>query len=266
MTNPSGGRRLPSEAVSTLPDESPDGAPSPATGPDKRIRSEPGYREMGERLRIERRAHHLSLRDLAARLGVSPSLISQVETGRATPSVSTLYAIAAELGVSLDDLLFGGRPRPSVARAGDVAPAARPPASPTGPVQRGDARRHIRLASGVTWEQLTTASEPGVEFLYVIYEVGGASSPADAFQRHSGHEWGYVLSGTLHVTIGFDDYVLGPGDSVSIDSVVPHRLSNQGDVPVHGIWFVMGRGQAPVDVASEHGHEHGWEDPLHAAR
>ena len=232
----------------------------------KRTHAEPGYREMGERLRAERRAHHLSLRDLAARLGVSPSLISQVETGRATPSVSTLYAIAAELSISLDDLLFGGRPRAATAvgSAGDLRTPARPSPVP-GPVQRGDARKEIRLASGVTWEQLTTISEPGVEFLYVIYEVGGASSPEDAFQRHSGHEWGYVLSGTLHVTIGFDDFVLGPGDSVSIDSVVPHRLSNQGDAPVHGIWFVLGRGQAPLD-ATDQSHEHAWSDPLHRPR
>ena len=54
-------------------------------------------------------------------------------------------------------------------------------------------------------------SEPGVEFLYVIYEVGGASSPNDTFQRHSGHEWGYVISGELKVTIGFRDHVLEAG-------------------------------------------------------
>ena len=48
----------------------------------------------------------LSLRGLAERLGVSPSLISQVETGRAKPSVSTLYAIVTELGISLDELVY----------------------------------------------------------------------------------------------------------------------------------------------------------------
>ena len=71
-----------------------------ATPVERRSRHEPGYREMGDRLRAERRAHGLSLRELADRLGVSPSLISQVETGRAQPSVSTLYAIAAELRVT----------------------------------------------------------------------------------------------------------------------------------------------------------------------
>jgi transcriptional regulator with XRE-family HTH domain len=212
-----------------------------ATGPE--------YREMGDRLRLERRARGLSLRDLAGRLGVSPSLISQVETGRASPSVSTLYAIASELDISLDELLFNGRTqggRPGSASAEpDRGPVqelrpTRPMAS-TGPVQRGDARKHIRLASGVIWERLTTASDPDLDFIYVVYEVGGASGQANSFQRHAGHEWGYVLSGTLSVTIAFDEYLLEPGDSVAFDSMVPHRLANLGHEPVHGIWFVMGR-------------------------
>jgi mannose-6-phosphate isomerase-like protein (cupin superfamily) len=115
---------------------------------------------------------------------------------------------------------------------------------PGGPIQRSGDRQRIRLASGVLWERLTTTSEPGVEFLYVIYEIGGASSEADAFQRHSGHEWGYILSGQLRVTIGFREYVLEAGDSVSLDSTTPHRLENAGDVPVHAIWFVEGRDSA----------------------
>ena len=47
----------------------------------------------------------LSLRSVAQALGVSASLISQVETGKTQPSVSTLYAMANHLGVSLDELL-----------------------------------------------------------------------------------------------------------------------------------------------------------------
>jgi transcriptional regulator with XRE-family HTH domain len=194
---------------------------------------------MGERLRTGRQAAGLSLRDLAERLGVSPSLISQIERGRANPSVSTLYAIVAELDISLDELLFDRRPeRPA---AGDAVADASASARPSGPIQRANQRERIRLASGVIWERLTTRSEPGTEFLYVMYEVGGASSPDDAYQRHSGHEWGYVLSGSLRVTIGFNEYVLQPGDAVSLDSTTPHRLVNDGDTPVHAIWFVEGR-------------------------
>lgn len=193
----------------------------------------PDYPQVGDAIRSRRQTLGLSLRDLADRLGVTPSLISQIERGRANPSVSTLYAIVAELQLSLDELLFTDR-RPA-------EPAAAVEEAPSGPVLRGTHRQRIRLASGVLWERLTTTSEPGVEFLHVTYEVGGASSPEDAYQRHSGHEWGYVLSGRLKVTIGFREYVLEPGDSVSLDSTTPHRLTNAGDVPVHAIWFVLGR-------------------------
>jgi transcriptional regulator with XRE-family HTH domain len=204
----------------------------------------PDYPQMGERLRAARTARGLSLRELAGRLAVSPSLISQIETGRSNPSVSTLYAIADELDVSLDELLFNDR------RSAEPIPVVARPDAPTGgtttaahPVQRAATRHRIRLASGVLWERLTTLSEPGIEFLRVTYEVGGASSPPDAFQRHAGHEWGYVLRGRLEVRIGFDEYVLEPGDAISINSSIPHRLATIGDEPVEAIWFVLGRAQ-----------------------
>jgi transcriptional regulator with XRE-family HTH domain len=204
--------------------------------PEADAEAEPSGRpvasQMGGRLRAARQARGLSLRDLARRLGVSPSLISQIETGRANPSVSTLYALASELDVSVDEVLFDDR------RAGS---AARPTPSPDALLQRSASRRSIRLASGVVWERLTPLSEPDVEFLYVTYEVGGASSPASEYQRHAGHEWGYVLEGSLDVKIGFDDHILEPGDAISFDSTIPHRLANAGDVPVHAIWFVLGR-------------------------
>jgi transcriptional regulator with XRE-family HTH domain len=201
----------------------------------------------GDRLRAERQARGLTLRDLAVRLDVSPSMISQIETGRSRPSVNTLYALANELGVSLDQLLFADSESPESGHeseggngTGAAAAADRHRAS-AGPVQRSHDRKRIRLASGVHWERLTTASDPETEFLYVTYEVGGASSPEDAFQRHGGREWGYVLSGKLGLTVGFDDYELEPGDSVSLDSTLPHRLYNRGATPVHAIWFVAGR-------------------------
>ena len=213
-----------------------------------RRRSTRDHPPIGERLRAERQAHGLSLRDLADRLGVSPSLISQIETGRARPSVNTLYAIATELAVSLDDLLFIDADRPP---ADDPRLAERGMGivggQRLGPVQRASNRKRIRLASGVLWERLTTDSDPDVEFLYVTYEVGGASSPEHEFQRHGGHEWGFVLSGRLNVTIGFDEYELAPGDAISIPSTTPHRLFNQGTEPVHAIWFVLGRHSVAAD-------------------
>jgi transcriptional regulator with XRE-family HTH domain/quercetin dioxygenase-like cupin family protein len=222
--------------------------PSPTREPGAR----PDYPQMGERLRAARSARRLSLRELAGRLGVSPSLISQIETGRANPSVSTLYAIAAELDVSLDELLFNDRraPEPS---ASVQAGATSGMMTQAPPVQRAATRHTIRLASGVHWGRLTTLSEPGIEFLHVTYEVGGASSPPDAFQRHPGHEWGYVLSGRLQVRIGFEEYVLEPGDAISINSSIPHRLATIGDEPVQAIWFVLGRAQFDAQTLLDDG-------------
>ena len=206
--------------------------------------AEPAYATIGDRLRQARKARGLSLRHLASVLGVSPSLISQVETGRAKPSVNTLYALANELGISLDVLLFMDTEPVTPSRSS--APALDPidRSLPHDPVQRASSRMSIRLGSGVVWERLTTESIRNVDFLYVTYEVGGASSPENEFQRHSGQEWGYVLSGSLRVKIGFDEFVLGPGDAITFDSGTPHRLFNAGDEPARAVWFVLGRRSA----------------------
>jgi mannose-6-phosphate isomerase-like protein (cupin superfamily) len=80
-----------------------------------------------------------------------------------------------------------------------------------------------------------------VEFIEATYEPGGASGPGGKLVRHSGHEFGYILSGTLRVVVGFDEFVLGPGDSITFPSSTPHLLSNEGDEAVRAIWVVRGR-------------------------
>jgi mannose-6-phosphate isomerase-like protein (cupin superfamily) len=59
--------------------------------------------------------------------------------------------------------------------------------------------------------------------------------------RHNGREYGVVLEGELKVTVGFESHTLGPGDSIAFDSAIPHRLENDGDIPVSAIWVVLGR-------------------------
>ncbi len=209
--------------------------------------TEPEYASMGGRLRRARQARGLSLRGLADVLGVSPSLISQVETGRAKPSVNTLYALASELGISLDSLLFMDTQPPVPEPEADPQTEPMETSLPHDPVQRAASRSTIRLGSGVVWERLTTESIRNVDFLHVTYEVGGESSPSDAFQRHTGQEWGYMLSGTLTVRIGFDEHLLQPGDAITFDSATPHRLFNAGDTPARAVWFTLGR--RPAEVA-----------------
>jgi transcriptional regulator with XRE-family HTH domain len=189
------------------------------------------------RLRAERERRGISLRELARRLQISPSAISQIETGRARPSVATLWAIVTELGMSLDDLfadVTGERP----AAADGVEHS---PAPSTLPVVSESAREALQLATGVRWERMTATADPDVDFIWVVYDVGGSSSPDNGFIRHAGREYGLVMSGRLEVTVGFETTVLGPGDSISFDSTTPHRLRNVGDEPATGVWVVVGR-------------------------
>jgi transcriptional regulator with XRE-family HTH domain len=197
---------------------------------------------VGQRLRSERERHGVSLRELARRLAISPSALSQIETGRSRPSVGTLYAIVSELDMSLDELF--GSPR---AVAAGPEPGAGPAEAGASVVQRRDERKGIDLESGVRWERLTPTPEHDADFLYVVYEVGGASSRPGTHMRHMGREYGLVLSGRLRVTIGFDEqYELGPGDSIAFESSRPHRLENVGQEPVEAIWFVVGRSHSDV--------------------
>jgi len=191
--------------------------------------------DVPRRLRAERERRGISLRELARRLDISPSAISQIETGRARPSVATLWAIVTELGMSLDDLF-----------AQEAAAAGVPaPASTSLPVVGEAAREALQLATGVRWERMTADADPDVDFIWVVYEAGGSSSPDDSMIRHAGREYGLVLSGRLEVTVGFETTVLGPGDSISFDSTTPHRLRNAGDEPVTGVWVVVGRRADP---------------------
>jgi transcriptional regulator with XRE-family HTH domain len=186
--------------------------------------------DVPRRLRAERERRGISLRELARRLDMSPSAISQIETGRARPSVATLWAIVTELGMSLDDLF---------------APEGDGPHAGMLPVVTAEAREALQLATGVRWERMTADADTDVDFIWVVYDVGGSSSPDDGFIRHAGREYGLVLSGRLEVTVGFDRSVLGPGDSISFDSTTPHRLRNAGDAPVTGVWVVVGRRADP---------------------
>lgn len=193
-----------------------------------------GLDRIGERLRQERVNAGLSQRELARRLGVSASLISQLESGLSKPSVGTLYALVTELDVSLDRIIRGEE-----FLLGQEADA--PDDNGDTPLVHPEDRQAIDLASGVRWEELTATTEEGVDFLEAIYEVGGASTPDESLMRHHGREYGYVMTGTLGVQIAFEEYTLRSGDSIAFDSTRPHRLFNKGDVPVHAIWFVVGR-------------------------
>ena len=241
---------------------------------------------LGLRLRVARQKSGLSLRELARRLSVSPSFLSQIENGKSQPSVATLYSMAQMLKVSVDRLFegdevqieYGGEPAdetgpesgtepgeeapdiPSLLRAG--APprqlAEEEPHDPAQGVEPGssrrlwqDAKRTGRLSvtspgnrtrlvmdTGVIWEQLATNTAHQLDFIEIIYPPGATSTSGERMLRHNGFEYGYLLEGELEVTFGFDTFTLHAGQSLGLNSTVPHLFRNRGTVPARGIWFV----------------------------
>ncbi|MGH2850793.1 MAG: helix-turn-helix domain-containing protein [Solirubrobacteraceae bacterium] len=210
-------------------------------------RSGPAY--VGERLRERRMVLRLSVRELARRLSLSPSLISQIERGKTTPSVTTLYAWTSELGLSMDGLFAGDAAQTAPEHVSKsvfaevLAGHSDAPLTPVehDPVVRPSEREGVQIASGVRWDRLIRSNDSSVEHYFVEYEPGGASCDASALIRHTGHEYGYVMSGILEVTLGFRTHTVGPGDAISFPSTMPHRLAAAGGEPVHAIWFVVGR-------------------------
>jgi transcriptional regulator with XRE-family HTH domain len=192
---------------------------------------------MGERLRAERHRKGMTVREIASRIGVSPSLISQIERDKVNPSVSTLWGLVTVLGLTMGELFADVDALSSIERE-------QPPVSP-GPATAPGSRAVINLENGVHWERLTAGSDPLVEFVSVVYPPGAASCDENSLIRHGGKEYGYVVSGRLGVRIGFDEYVLGPGMAISFDSSSPHRLWAIGDQPAEAIWVVVGR-QSPA--------------------
>src|SRR5205809_341387 len=97
---------------------------------------------IGGRLRQERERQGHSLRKLAAKLGISPSALSQIETGRSRPSVGSLYSIVSELGLSFDELFaHSGRTAQSAALARSLARHPRTIPGEEKIVQRADERK-----------------------------------------------------------------------------------------------------------------------------
>ena len=191
--------------------------------------------DLGAKLRQARERRGMTVRGLAREIDVSPSLISQVERGRVMPSVGTLYSIVNELGLVVDDLF---RVRNTKAQQEDRAEAT---LRGLDPVQRGHNRKVIRLAGGVRWERLTPMPDKDVEFRYVVYDVGASSCPEDSLIRHGGTEYTFVIGGRLGVKIGFESFELGPGDAITFDARMPHRLWTIGDEPAAAVWVVLNR-------------------------
>jgi transcriptional regulator with XRE-family HTH domain len=181
---------------------------------------------IGKRLRDLRAARELSLRQLAKLIGASPSLLSQIENGKVTPSVDTLYLLAGALAT------------PVAAFFGEADTAVTSPAGEGARVVRARERQRIDLEHGVTWENLLPNEEPGLRFMEIRYAPGAHSG--EHFLRHPGRDLFVVLDGDLTFRVGFAEHVLHAGDSISFAEFQPHQLRNEGSDEARAIVCVIG--------------------------
>jgi len=244
---------------------------SPATppgGPEAPERAQAGgdlAGDIGRRLAAHRGERGMRVAELAREVGVTPSLISQIERGLSRPSVSTLFAIAQALDVPVDAFFREPQPPPEAgAHAGGPSgpggpgeagrspdgPGQAPPADGRYVVRRGG-RAVIDIEGGVRWERLTRTTLDHLDFFELVYEPGAESHPRQ--YTHPGTEMVLVMSGCLQITIGFERYRLEPGDSIDFPSSMPHRYVNPGTETARAVTVILydcpgGAGQAPPDA------------------
>lgn len=171
--------------------------------------------EFGKKIRELRKQQKLSIEQLAAKAELSSGMISQMERDLIIPSVGSLWKVAKALSVHINYFFDEYEP-------GD-------------PIVRKAERKQIILPhSNVTYELLSPALSKKLEFLMIKIEPGETNS--DEQISHEGEECGYMLQGSMKVKWGSREFILNEGDSIYLDSTVPHRFINIGDITAISIW------------------------------
>jgi len=169
-------------------------------------------KHLGSRMRRIRKEEGKTIRALAEETGLSSSLISQIETSKANPSIKALWSIAAALKVPIGSF-FEPFPKNTC-------------------VIRLKERRLINIKGGVKFYLLSPDLNRRLEFMYDVLEP----SACTPLYTHEGEECGLVLKGKIEVTIGDKKYILEEGDSISFSSSTSHRLRNIGKKEAILIW------------------------------
>ncbi|WP_030185228.1 helix-turn-helix domain-containing protein [Streptomyces sp. NRRL S-813] len=162
---------------------------------------------VGPRLRAIRRQRGTTLEQIAELTGMSVSTLSRIESGQRRPTLEVLLPLARTYHLPLDELVG--------------APAT------------GDPRIHPRPVNrnGVTWVPLSR-TPGGLNAFKQILPVA-TEAPERLEQRtHEGHEWIYVLTGTMRLVLGEQDFQLHAGEAAEFDTRVPHGMANIGSQPL----------------------------------
>jgi len=165
---------------------------------------------LGERLRLLRKERGLTLRQVSEATGLSVALLSQIETGKTDPSVTTLRKLAQVFQE-------------------DMAGLFRDPDAPAVHVSRpGERFRMVAPAGLITYERVT----PGRgDFEVLRAELAPGDASSEQPWSHASVECIYVLDGEVTVTVGSNDIVLVAGEAVTFDSREPHRYRNDSQAP-----------------------------------
>ena len=185
-----------------------------SSGPPYALEDLLGPAVIGARVKALREAAGLSLRDLAARSGVSAPMLSQVERGETSPTLTVAARIAAGLDLRLSQLLrLDETGAVTIVRAEDRR-------------RGGNARRGHRF-------EVLTAARPGQRAELSLHTLapGGATGAADDPPMHEpgSRETALVERGALELYCDGQRYELGEGDCVTFDADLPHHFENPGE-------------------------------------
>lgn len=165
---------------------------------------------LGERLRAARQSQGKTLEEVAQNANVTRSFLSQVERGVASPSLTTLRRIAAELGVPIFLLLPQHvQPRNAI-------------------VHKSERQNLILPNSSTTYQLLSPDLNRKMEMIITALRVGCANYE-EPFS-HPGEECAFLLKGTVEIIVGEESFTLSEGDTLYFDATQPHRIVNLGSV------------------------------------
>lgn len=189
---------------------------------DTLTRDAPALGGLGSRIRKLRKSRKLSLVELSKRSKVSIAMISQIETGQATPSLKTLEKLRLALDVALGSFF--------------EQPADASKGLDTIVVRRG-ARRKLNLRKiGLAKELLSPDWASELELMILVLSKGGGSG--DEPWVRTGEKAGLVLSGRFELTHGDETYDLDVGDSFQFDGSIPHMFRNTHDGETRVLWTI----------------------------
>ena len=161
---------------------------------------------IGERIRYFRQLRGITLKKLAETVGITSSMLSQIERDLANPSLDTLRTISAALDVPLFRIFMDDTPQSTN-------------------LVRPETRKHI-IENGVEYELLTPDMNSTIEFCPLKLESG--CSTIDSAMSHKGEEVALVFKGTFSLSLDGVSYTLCEGDSILIPSLVKHVWTNIG--------------------------------------